>query len=363
MPSIRHAKGQTLSAREYGIEMMSQRGDVRSHGITPAWESVAGGENGAIPLQQLTEARFLAAFCCAVYGPREPSLVCATAAHWLHEYFGYQLALFSFVGTELESVSFRPRSSSRELHDYYNVLPASAAEFIGRRCTFSRTSVGELSVNFPRGLGNLRIVEAKKERHEPSGGFLLSIADCLGSALEKALEHQRLQELSLRDGLTGLLNRRAFEELLEIEEDRRDAPLQSLIMIDIDNFKAINDRFGHPIGDQVIAGVGGIIREALRGADLATRYGGEEFAVLLPGTGRADAYAVAERIRSRIVSLDFDFSRCTVKVTASLGVASRNTKEDYRLRELLALADESLYKAKRSGKNTTLIHEGNVQGP
>ncbi len=362
-----------MSAREYGIEMMSHRGDVRSHGITPAWESVAGGESGAIPLQQLTEARFLAAFCCAVYGPREPSLVCATAAHWLHEYFGYQLALFSFVGTELESVSFRPRSSSRELHDYYNVLPASAAEFIGRRCTFSRTSVGELSVNFPRGLGNLRIVEAKKERHEPSGGFLLSIADCLGSALEKALEHQRLQELSLRDGLTGLLNRRAFEELLEIEEDRRDAPLQSLIMIDIDNFKVLNDTLGHAVGDQLLVEMARRLQTCLRQGDTAARMGGDEFVVILEGLdgggmAASQAEAVAEKIMAHLRQpflLDLaagaqDLPLRNHLCTSSIGIAMFND-QSLSTDELLMRSDTAMYQAKASGRNTVRFFDPDMQ--
>jgi two-component system, cell cycle response regulator len=352
-----------LSAGEYGIGTKSHRSNVQSCGVAPAWKFGVGAEDSAAWLQQLTEARFLAAFCCAVYGQHDANLVCSTAAQWLYEYFEYQLALFSFVGTEIESVSFRPGSRASERQEYSDVLPLSPSDLQKRGFTFSRNTVtlrGDLSVNFPQGFGNLRILGTKQGGSEPSGDFMQSIAGCLGSALEKALEHKRLQELSLRDGLTGLLNRRAFEELLEIEEERRDAPLQSLIMIDIDNFKAINDSFGHPIGDQVIVGVGGIIRDALRGADLATRYGGEEFAVLLPGTGEADAYAVAERIRSRIVSLRFDDISSQVTVTASLGVASRNAKEGCRLRDLLALADESLYQAKRSGKNTTLIHQGDA---
>ena len=342
--------------------MLYPRSNARVRRIAPAWDFVGEAETGAALVQQLTEARFLAAFCCAVYCQHDPKLVCATAAQWLYEYFGYRRAHFLFIDAELESVSFRPGSGT-ETKGGAGVLPASAAEIRKSCFSFSRSLRelgGEIPVTLPRGLGSLHIVEAAQGRRDPSAAFLQSIADCLGSALEKALDHKRLQQLSLRDGLTGLLNRRAFEELLVIEEGRRDAPLHSLIMIDIDNFKAINDRFGHPAGDQVIAGVGGVIGAALRGADLATRYGGEEFAVLLPGTTEAEAYAVAERIRSRIVSLKFNFFSHTVQVTASLGLASRCAKQECSLRELLALADGSLYQAKRSGKNTTLIHRGEV---
>ena len=99
-------------------------------------------------------------------------------------------------------------------------------------------------------------------------------------------------------------------------------------MIDIDGFKFINDRFGHPAGDQVIATVGKTILAALRGADLAARYGREEFAVLLPGTTVEDAFSVAERIRSRIAGLSFIFSDQGSNVTTSLGVANRCGKDN-----------------------------------
>ena len=354
-----------MSSRECGIGTTYQRGSGRVRRVAPAWDFAVGAENGMTSQQQLTEARFLAAFCCAVYGERDPELVCATAARWLHEYFGYRLAHFAFAGGEVASVSFGPGSRGAGVRRLSGVLPVSPSDLAKGGFPSPRDGRkygGDIAVNFPRGLGYLHILEAERERREPSRDFLQSIADCLGSALEKALEHTRLQELSLRDGLTGLLNRRAFEELLEIEEERRDAPLQSLIMIDIDNFKSINDRFGHPTGDQVIAGVGGVIKDSLRGADLATRYGGEEFAVLLPGTSALDAFIVAERIRSRVGSLSLNFLGSEVRITASLGVANRYTKDECCLRELLVLADASLYRAKRGGKNVTHLHQGNAIG-
>jgi two-component system, cell cycle response regulator len=323
--------------------------------VGTAWKLAGRSDNG-IEYQQLTEARFLAAFCCAVYGQRDPELVCATAAQWLYEYFGYRQAHFSFAGPEVESFSYQPGAQTI-VRQVSSTTPPSA---LGTR-TFSVAGSDpdagvDITVHFPAGLGQLRILEAKQGKPGACEDFLQNIAECLGSALEKSLEHKRLQELSLRDSLTGLLNRRAFEELLEMEEERREAPPQSLVMIDIDNFKSINDRYGHPAGDQVIVEVAGVIKDALRGADLATRYGGEEFAVLLPGTSATDALAAAERIRSRVLSRGFQFSRRKVHVTASLGVATRYAKKDCSLRELLTLADEALYQAKRSGKNMTIIH-------
>ena len=326
--------------------------------MAPAWNVDVETSQGTNSLQQLEEALFLADFCCAVYAQRDPKLVCATAAQSLYEYFRYQQAHFSFAGAEMESVSYLPSSGpdGRERSEMSVVEPFLKR---GRSLSFAgsaRNPGVDVTVFFPQGFGKIRLVEPEQGKREVSDKFLQTVADCLGSALDKAFEHKRLQELSLRDGLTGLLNRRAFEELLEIEEERREIPPQSVIMIDIDDFKSINDRFGHPAGDQVIARVGGVIKDALRGADLAARYGGEEFAILLPGAIATDAYAISERVRSRVGSLKFDFLPCKGKVTISLGVACRHAKQECGLRDLLTRADEALYQAKRSGKNLTNMH-------
>ncbi|GFO70357.1 hypothetical protein GMLC_39360 [Geomonas limicola] len=308
-------------------------------------------------VQLLNEARFLAAFCCAVFGERDPKLVCATAAQWLHRYFGFSQAHFAFPNDILENMSF-PGASQH--------APAEVSRISGAAAQPRRFSVPagaqdqgyEITVQLPTGLGTLRMSEAAGPR--VSTEFLSGIGESLAAALEKAREYRELQELSLRDALTGLLNRRAFEELLEIEEGRREERPQALIMIDIDDFKALNDTFGHPAGDQVIAEVAGVIRDALRGADLATRYGGEEFAVLLPGTRAKDALRVAERIRSRIANLRLAMGPLTVQVSASLGVASRSDKRECTLKDVLAKADQALYRAKRSGKNVSMLADQTI---
>jgi len=327
---------------------------------TSGWDFAYEVESTLTPARQLSEARFLAAFCCAVYGQREPKQVCATAAACLHDYFGYRQAQFAFAAPEVEDICFQPvlRVGGRQGRAARIAAPLKKRTY--SVAGGSADSGYDITVQLPTGLGDLRLLEAGPESHLASGDFLQGIGECLGSALATALEYQRLQELSLRDSLTGLLNRRAFEELLEIEEGRREDRPYSLIMIDIDNFKSLNDRFGHPAGDQVIAGVAGAIRDALRGADLATRYGGEEFAVLLPGTAAIDAFSVAERIRSRINALRFDLTRRRVRVTASLGLANRYDRSECSLKQLLALADDALYQAKGSGKNITVIHQNSL---
>ena len=172
---------------------------------------------------------------------------------------------------------------------------------------------------------------------------------------------RRLSQLSERlawrasyDGLTRLLNRSAFFERFDVEVARcraLHAPL-TVIQLDIDHFKAVNDTWGHQAGDQALIRVAAIISQALREKDLAGRVGGEEFCVLLPETGLAEAQEVAERMRARLaektilVNASHAFS-----VTLSAGVASSEERGDYQATRLQAEADHRLYLAKRQGRN------------
>ncbi len=161
-------------------------------------------------------------------------------------------------------------------------------------------------------------------------------------------------QLSITDVLTGLLNRRYIEERLTEEMNRVDRtgePL-SFMMIDVDEFKSYNDRYGHPAGDQALEIVGRILKENLRGADVAARYGGEEFSVLLPDTGVEEAGAIAERIRSQVEQTVFPKRR----VTVSIGVASRSDQIT-SAKELVESADRALYRAKNTGRNTVHIYD------
>ena len=121
------------------------------------------------------------------------------------------------------------------------------------------------------------------------------------------------------------------------------------MMIDLDHFKSINDRFGHLVGDDVLAQVAEAVRGAIRGADSAVRYGGEEFCVILPGTQQKEARAVGDRIRASIEAIDFSETSDDLIVTASLGVASLAEKE--AVHEWLQRADLALFTAKHGGRN------------
>jgi diguanylate cyclase (GGDEF)-like protein len=187
--------------------------------------------------------------------------------------------------------------------------------------------------------------------------LLNSIAPQMALAVDRALLKDKAgeyEQLSVTDALTGLLNRRYLQERLteEIIRSNRHGYPMSFMMIDVDHFKSYNDTYGHPEGDKALKTVGHVLKETLRGADVAARYGGEEFSILLPQTNSDEAQAIAERIRRGIEETDFGHR----KVTVSMGIAScslvLNSSD-----EVISAADKALYEAKRRGRNNVQVYE------
>ena len=182
----------------------------------------------------------------------------------------------------------------------------------------------------------------------------LYLAGQVSSSIENIALHELVSEQAVTDELTGLSNSRHFRELMTKEAaraERFDHEL-SLIMLDIDDFKQINDTYGHLQGDKVLRMVGRVIQMESRGVDEPARYGGEEFVVALPETGIEGALDLAERVRARIESEQVPRvgGSGTVSVTASVGAASMHGS-DNGAEALIAAADAALYEAKRDGKN------------
>jgi diguanylate cyclase (GGDEF)-like protein len=198
------------------------------------------------------------------------------------------------------------------------------------------------------------------------------IARCQAMLRIKSLQERlremqkKLEEQSITDALTGLKNRRFFDERLheEFRRAQRYGDYLALIMVDLDHFKQVNDRFGHQAGDSVLHEAASLIRGSLRDPDICARYGGEEFAVILPKTHMSGALAVAERMWRAIGAKDFVIgpgedgkTPRSIHVTGSIGVAFYPSKDINSGDLLLRFADQALYQAKRSGRNTICLYQ------
>jgi diguanylate cyclase (GGDEF)-like protein len=182
------------------------------------------------------------------------------------------------------------------------------------------------------------------------------IADLSSVAAENARLYQYAQELAITDGLTGLYLRRFFNQRFEEELSRyreHSTPF-SLLILDLDHFKRINDRLGHLSGDQVLAQLGERLRTEARVADLLCRFGGEEFAIILPNTNVEGALVMAERIRSHIAQHEFVASGKSLRLTISVGIGEC-PRHAVDMNELVRVTDAALYMAKRNGRNRVII--------
>lgn len=167
---------------------------------------------------------------------------------------------------------------------------------------------------------------------------------------------EKLEILSSTDSLTGLLNRRAFDEILknELSRFKRHDEKYSALMFDIDKFKKINDKYGHPVGDKVIQSVAESCQSSLRPHDKFARVGGEEFCILLPDTAKKAASAVAEKLKDIVSNTSISTANDNITVTVSIGV-SEVEQTDSEHTALLDRADEKMYQAKNTGRNRVCV--------
>ena len=181
--------------------------------------------------------------------------------------------------------------------------------------------------------------------------------DMINTLLTQKNEIRILKQQVVRDSMTHLINHQHFLELLsqEVSRAERYQHSLSLIMADIDHFKAINDDFSHLAGDRVIKTVAGCLQQEIRESDLVARYGGEEFAIILPGTPIQDACIAAERIRKTIESLRIKHEDNWIDFTMSLGIAAFQAEAGATSIELIKRADSALYQAKKQGRNRCCV--------
>ncbi|MBI5510554.1 MAG: GGDEF domain-containing protein [Deltaproteobacteria bacterium] len=195
----------------------------------------------------------------------------------------------------------------------------------------------------------------------------LRVLSAIADQAAVAIENSRLYELATIDGLTGLLVRRHFDQRLHEEWWRsvRYDNSFAVSIFDLDDFKGLNDTFGHQAGDQVLRAVARVVKKNVRGADLAGRYGGEEFALLLPRAKIAEACKMVDRIRADIEAIVMVVDGRRLKITASFGVAGYPETGVTKVEDLVARADQALYQAKDQGKNRVVaapnVHAGAVE--
>lgn len=204
---------------------------------------------------------------------------------------------------------------------------------------------------FGQKLGVLALDSARKNAFDAEDRQPLeSVADICAAAIQNANNFDRMKQLAYVDGLTGIHNRRFFEMRImeELERAARFQGRMSVIMVDIDNFKKLNDEFGHLLGDEILRSVSSILKQQLRKMDMVCRYGGDEFAILVPETTGENALRVAEKLRRQVET--HEFPGVPRPVTISCGVAdypAHGTTRD----EVVSAADHALYTAKQSGRN------------
>ncbi len=194
------------------------------------------------------------------------------------------------------------------------------------------------------------------------------LLESLALQIAAALQNAHLYELAMVDGLTGLFVRRYFDARIdeEIERSRRYTSPFSVIMMDVDDFKKLNDTYGHLVGDRVLKAIANVVKAQMRGVDTAARYGGEEIAMILPRTEMVGAYNLAERIREAIAELRITTDEDPPKalaVTASLGIAAYPESKAASGEDLVRRADRALYRAKKTGKNRVELFWSDESGP
>ena len=257
----------------------------------------------------------------------------------------FKLIIYGLVIHELLRAA---RERDRRIHDLtIGTYAIAALVFLVRLIDAARPSTPEWEPLTPDVVQQLTFLTV----------FLTTFAASMLYVLMAGQEvNSQLYRLATFDGLTGIYNRRAFEQLArkELSRGNRSGALPALIIFDIDDFKGINDRLGHVTGDQVLREVIDSIQSALRQQDILGRWGGDEFCALLPETSLETARAVAERLRERVVQTPREHHGQRLQLTVSAGLAAA-VRHDGSFTALVGRAGQALHEAKRSGRNRTCV--------
>ena len=205
--------------------------------------------------------------------------------------------------------------------------------------------------------GALVLLTSQKQLGKDQWQVVETVCNYLGLSILNGLRFAEVKIKADRDGLTGLFNRAYFEEKLrqELKRHQRNGQKLSLLMLDIDYFKKINDTYGHLAGDFVLKQVAKLLQKNVRESDVVARYGGEEFVLLLPETDENSAWLLAERIRTKIEETYFGFQDKQINVTVSIGVTTLKPSPFTPIEKVIKEADQALYLAKKSGRNMVCV--------
>jgi two-component system, cell cycle response regulator len=319
--------------------------------------------------RNLKEMSFLADFFRSVNSSLILEDVLEAAARKIYQYFRYNLMVVSLSSAGEERImAFSPRDIEHSPEELAVILNNHAGlrahDVKGYRSLGLEEAEGSLAfgnTNFlelPLNMGSVTVYSEFNFISHFSDAMLEGIMESFGTALHNSLEYEKVKDLSMRDGLTGLFNRRVLEEMLELEGHKRQVDPLSLLIIDLDYFKLVNDTHGHPAGDLVLQTVARVLRESTRGSDLVVRSGGEEFSVLLPSLSLAGALEVGERIRLNLERTMVTYNGRCIAITASVGVAHRSERALCTVKDLEMRADNALYEAKRGGRNRVCAYPG-----
>ncbi|MCP3664347.1 MAG: diguanylate cyclase [Gammaproteobacteria bacterium] len=273
----------------------------------------------------------------------------------LSEQLQYLDSELNDIGREGGEIFSDSRSMNEEVNSHVSGLHASVA---------AATDLSELKLTITESLSNLQ-EHMRKHREEEDGrveqfkgnikGLKVKLEEMEQNSSELKKQVRDAREEAYIDALTGVNNRHGFDVKMEQEFNRwqRYEYPMSLIMLDIDFFKKVNDTYGHQAGDKVLGVLGQLLKKQTREVDLVGRYGGEEFVVLLPETGRTSAHGVAEKIRQTVEKMGFHSEGSRVPLTLSCGVAS--FEKDEKPMDVIKRADKALYEAKSSGRNRSEV--------
>jgi diguanylate cyclase (GGDEF)-like protein len=254
--------------------------------------------------------------------------------------------------------SWLGRQISNPLSELVDITAEMAKEDVFIRVKIqSNDEVGQLGKSFNQMTASIQDREIKLRKL--AAGLEQSVKE---RTTELRLQNKQLERIAIEDPLTGIYNRRYFFDLAakEVERAKRYGNPLSVVILDADNFKTMNDTYGHLIGDQILSNLATLCLDNIRSLDIIARYGGEEFVILMPEASTQDAQKTAERLRKLVAETSMVSGALDVMITISLGVASwENQDRELNFNALLARADQALYQSKEMGKNRVSVWQEN----